>query len=721
MPTSPSPDKPRKPTPNGRVKPHPSAFDVGAPIEACAVGSGRFVAVTTHPGDDETPPATVCQVYEAGDAGWQCIQEIPAPPGLHRLRTSGDQLVACLGTDRVFTSSRGLQGWGPLAPLPLPEVFEEVRDVLLQGELLVVDAKRNGFAIYERSHGRWVLRHQAPARALKRLGRPLAVNPRHDILVRLGGGFAILARDAVGGWTKGPPLKIAPLYRGWSPPTIDTVHFTDDALALGAPRDATDAPGHGGSVTGRTLPASGTVFVSGRCDDGTWTPFATLLPPRPRASGQFGSILGGTADGALLVASRHEHSPALRAFVFARDVEGAWQLRTQLADVPAGWMDMDDATVFHVSHQGGSVALHRFGDDLLDVPLPKRSTRRRVRRPTAEVTYLVPDEEGGMGELLAASGELVAVTVGAAVHLLRFESPDGASLVTEHVVNHEDELVPGALAVDDERVAIVWEDLGDRVATPQIFARHQDGTWHAEPMGAPRGEDGGWAEPCIALRGDWLVYGRRGDADGHPSYLCGWRRTAGGWSARFEVSWPRSPHSIALDDEALRLLVASEWEDRVEVCALGEDGPGPPTLVTAEGGPAVFHGEVVLVGRRDGIQVFGPEGSGWQPIGTVPLSREVTDDLVADGDHVYAASSLVGGVGAPTGEVHVLRRGEHGYASCLAFRDYCQGVDGYDVGGTLAVAGRRALVGFEHRFHHLGGIQIALLDGLEVDRAAKEP
>ncbi|MEO0605789.1 MAG: hypothetical protein AAF211_30435, partial [Myxococcota bacterium] len=323
-------------------------------------------------------------------------------------------------------------------------------------------------------------------------------------------------------------------------------------------------------------------------------------------------------------------------------------------------------------------------------------------------------------ELLAASGDVVAVTLGAAVHVMRFESPDSDGLVTEHVVTHEDELVPGALAVDDERVAIVWEDLGDRVATPQVFARTDDGTWHAEPMSAPRGEDGGWAEPCIVLGGDWLVYGRRGDADGHPSYLCGWRRTADGWSARFEVPWPRSPHSIDLDNAAERLLVASEWEDRVEVCALTDDGPSAPSLVTPQGGPAVFHGEAVLIGRRDGIEVFGPEGSGWAQIGRVPLSREVTDDLVADGDHVYAASSLVGGAGAPTGEVHVLRRGEAGYASCLAFRDYCQGVDGYDVGGTLAVAGRRALVGFEHRFHHLGGIQIARLDGLETDGTTKE-
>ncbi|MEL6908562.1 MAG: hypothetical protein AAFP22_24335, partial [Planctomycetota bacterium] len=337
--------------------------------------------------------------------------------------------------------------------------------------------------------------------------------------------------------------------------------------------------------------------------------------PRPRAHGQFGSVLGGTADGALLVASRHEHSPALRAFVFARDVEGTWQLRTQLGDAPAGWMDMDEATVFHVAHLGESVSLHRFGDDLLDVPPPKRPTRRRVRRPTADVTYLVPDEEGGMGELLAASGDVVAVTLGAAVHVMRFESPDSDGLVTEHVVTHEDELVPGALAVDDERVAIVWEDLGDRVATPQVFARTDDGTWHAEPMSAPRGEDGGWAEPCIVLGGDWLVYGRRGDADGHPSYLCGWRRTADGWSARFEVPWPRSPHSIDLDNAAERLLVASEWEDRVEVCALTDDGPSAPSLVTPQGGPAVFHGEAVLIGRRDGIEVFGPEGSGWAQIG----------------------------------------------------------------------------------------------------------
>ncbi|MEO0603131.1 MAG: hypothetical protein AAF211_16950 [Myxococcota bacterium] len=66
--SAPSVDKPRKPTPNGRVKPHPSTFDVGAPIAACTVGSGRLVAVVTRPGDDETPPVTVCQVHEVDDA-----------------------------------------------------------------------------------------------------------------------------------------------------------------------------------------------------------------------------------------------------------------------------------------------------------------------------------------------------------------------------------------------------------------------------------------------------------------------------------------------------------------------------------------------------------------------------------------------------------------------------------------------------------------------------
>ncbi len=704
----------KKPTPHGKVKAVVSTLDQAAPIEACAVGAGRLVVVCRSASDDAVPES-VCRIHETTADGLTCVAELPPPLGerLHRLRTSGDHLVACVGTDRVVTSNRTDDGWTDLVPLPLPDVFEEVRDVLLQDDLLVVDSKAAGFAIYEFSHRRWVLRHQAPPRALKRLGRPLAVNPRQDILVELGGGYATLVRDVVGGWTKRPPLKIAPLYRGWSPAPIEAIHFGDDVLALGAPRDGTDAPGHDAPVTGRTLPDSGTVFVSVRAEDGTWGPFSTLVPPRPRAHERFGSVLAGTAEGALLVGAAHAQSPALRPFVFARDDAGTWQLRAQLPDGAIGWVDMDGSTVFHAAHGGEQIVLHAFADDLLDLPAPRRPSRRRSTRPTAELTYLVADEDGGMGELLAASGELVAVSVGAAVHLLRFGAPDGPELVTEHVVTHEDELLPGALAVDEGRVAIVWESLGDRVATPQVFARHRDGTWHPEPIEAPRGADGGWAEPCAVLSGDWLVYARRGDADGHPSFICGWRRSPSGWTECFEVGWPRSPHAIDLDARAERLLVASEWEDRVDVCPLTETGPGEPTLVTDRGGKAVFHGDAVLVARRDGIHGFVLRDGAWHPSGAVPLEREVGDDLVADGEYVYAASSLAGGAGTPTGEVHVLGRGEGGrYESRLAFRDYAQGVEGYDVGGSLAAAGHRVLVGFEHRFHHRGGIQIATLSGL---------
>ena len=128
----------------------------------------------------------------------------------------------------------------------------------------------------------------------------------------------------------------------------------------------------------------------------------------------------------------------------------------------------------------------------------------------------------------------------------------------------------------------------------------------------------------------------------------------------------------------------------------------------------MFHHDAVFVARRDGIHSFVLGDGGWTPSGVVALCRDVADDLLADGPYVYAASSLVGGVGVSSGEVHVLRRTEDGaWESCLAFRDYCQGVEGYDVGGTLAVAGRRVLVGFEHRFHQRGGIQVATLRGLD--------
>lgn len=423
-------------------------------------------------------------------------------------------------------------------------------------------------------------------------------------------------------------------------------------------------------------------------------------------------MLGGTSDGALLVASLHQPSGLLRPFLFVRDEAGTWQLRSQLPDAPTGWIGMDRASQAIVFRSAADqLTLHRFGPDLFELPSP-RPRRRRTTRPTATVTTFVPDQEGGLGELLAASGDLVAVTLGTTVHLMRFDASD--ELVTEQVITHPDELLPGALAAHGRHVAIIWEDLGDRVATPQVFARAADGTWAAEPMERPRGSDGGWAEPCIVMAGDWLVYGRRGDADGHPSYLCGWCRGSAGWTQAFEVQWPRAPHSIDLDREGQRLLVASEWEDRVDVCALTEAGLGAPSLVTAQGGPAVFDDDVVIVARRNGIHAFAPTDEGWTEVSAIPLAREVTDDLIADGGLVYAASSLVGGVGVPTGEVHVLRRDdEGGYATCLVFRDYCQGVEGYDVGGTLAAAGRRALVGFEHRYDGLGGIQVASFEGID--------
>jgi len=670
------------------------------------MGAGRIVVVVDRP-DEAGSAARICRVLEP-DRTWGA--ELAAP-GVTSLRTSGDHLVACAGPDRIVTATRTADGWTDLAPLPLPVVFEAVREVLLQDDLLVVDSRAAGFAIYEWRHARWILRHQAPARALKRLGRPVAINPRQDILVRLGGGYATLTRDDVGGWTKGPVSKIAPLYPGWSPAAIETIHFTDDVLALGAPRDATDAAGHAGAVTGRALPDSGLVFVSVR-QDGAWSPFTTLSPPRPRAHERFGSVLGGSADGALLVGSSHAQSPALRPFVFARDEAGIWQLRAQLPDGPDGWMAMDGPTVARATEGEEQLMLYTFGDDLLTLPPPRRPGRRRTKRPTAEVTYLVAEEEGGMGELVAAHGDRVAVTVGAAVHVLRFASADGPELVTEHVITHDDELLPGALAVDGERVAIVWEGLGDRVATPEVHARREDGAWEAEAMGPPSGQDGGWAESCVVLAGDWLVYARRGDADGHPSFLCGWRRGEAGWTERFEVRWPRSPHAIDLDDAAERLLVASEWEDRVDVCPLTDAGPGEPVRVTDRGGKAVFHRDAVLVARGDGIHAFVRRAGAWQLDGVVELSREVDDDLVADGDHVYGASSITGGGGNPTGEVHVLRRGADGYERVLSFRDYAQGVEGYDVGGALAAAGDRVLVGFEHRFHRRGGLQIATLSGL---------
>lgn len=695
-----------KPTPHGKVTAAVASLEIGRTLDVWTVGAGRLVGIAPA----EAPESTVCRIYERDAADvWTCTAQLAGPANLDRPRTSGRHLVACVGANRMVTAVRRDDGtWSALGPLPLPEVYEAIRDVLLQDDLIVVDSVAAGFAIYEWSRNRWLLRHQAPARALKRLGRPLAVNPRHDILVELAGGFAILARDVVGGWTKGPVVKIAPLYRGWSRPHIEAIHFTDDTLALGAPRDATDAPGHAGPVTGRTLLESGTVFVSSRDDDGTWRPFTTLMPPRPRAHGRFGTVLGGNVDGALLVASVHDASRAMRPFVFARDAAGTWQLRTQLPDVGVGWMAMDGATVFHAAAQGGRVDRYAFGADLLDLPAPRTPRRRRVRKPTADLSYFIPEVEGGMGELLAASDDLVAVSVGAEVHVLRFRDSERGDLVTEHVIAHEEELLPGALAVDQGRVVVIWESLGDRVATPQGFVQHE-GAWRAEPMGSPSGQDGGWAEPCVVLAGDWLVYGRRGDADGHPSYLCGWRFGADGWRECFEVRWPRSPHSIAIDRATERLLVASEWEDRVEVCRLTEAGPVEARVVTDHGGPSVFHDDAVLVARRDGITWYWPEGAGWVEGGRLPLVREVTDDVTAEGDLVYVASSLVGG----GGEVHVLGRDDAGaYARCLVFRDYCQRVEGYDVGGTLAIAGHRALVGFEHRFDHLGGIQIATLAGV---------
>jgi len=310
-------------------------------------------------------------VLERTPEGVAPVADLPSPDGrVHRLRTSGDHVVACLDAERVTTATRGDAGWTAFSPLPLPDVFETIRDVLLTDDLLVIDSPAAGFAIYEFSHRRWVLRHQAPPRASRRLGRPLAVNPRQDILVQLGGGYATFVRDPVGGWTRRPPLKIAPLYRGWSPAPIEILHFTDDVLALGAPRDATDAPGHAAPVTGRALPDSGTVFVSVRDGEGTWGPFTTLVPPGPRAHERFGSVLGGTNEGALLVGAIH--AQALRPFVFARDAAGAWQLRAQLPDGRAGFVAMDGPTVLRVADSGDEVELHTFGDDLYDLPPPRR-------------------------------------------------------------------------------------------------------------------------------------------------------------------------------------------------------------------------------------------------------------------------------------------------------------------------------------------------------------
>ncbi|MEN0063385.1 MAG: hypothetical protein AAGA48_14635 [Myxococcota bacterium] len=689
----------------GKVKAASTALDVGVPIDGCTVGAKRVVVTSTSCEGDVR-----CQVFERdGDGGWHGTAELPVPSKPVCLRTDGDHLVVQAAGPAVFTSARNEGGsWSAFEPLPLPEMFDTVRDILLRDELLVVTSDKDRFGIYAWNGKQWRMRHRALPRTKNPLGRPLAINARQDMLVAVRGGFAILVRDGEGGWTRGPKLRIGPFHRNWSPGPIETVFFTDNTVALASPTDATDAPGYATPITGRMLPESGTVFVSSRDDGGEWSPFATLMPPRPRLHERFGTVISGTNDGALLIASAHQAS--LRSFLYARDAAGQWQLRAQLPDRPLGWLDMDGSTVFHHATGSSSVGMETFGQELLDVPLPRPPGRRRVRRPTAELSYIVSSGEATMGEFVAACDDLVAVTVGAdTVHLLRFGT-DEAPPRTEHVVQHPDEWLVGALAVDQARVAILWEQEEESVARPQVLARQSDGTWVSEPVGIPIGTDVGWAESCVVLSGDWLLYGRRGDA----SYICVWKRTSSGWEPCFEAPWPHPPHSIALDSVQQRVLIASEWEGAVHLCALSEEGLDITATLTEHGGPSVFHDDAVLVARRDGIHWFQAGEEGWRHTGTFELPRDVPDDLIAQGEFVYAASSAAGRTGPNTGKVHILRRNEDDdYVSCLVFRDYCQAVEGYDIGGTLAVAGCRVLVGFPHRFDQAGGIQVAMVRGLE--------
>jgi hypothetical protein len=138
-----------------------------------------------------------------------------------------------------------------------------------------------------------------------------------------GSGAAyVFTRGADGHWTRRAYLNASNADAGDRFGT--SVALQGDVLAIGAPREASNATGIDGDQLDNSRPWAGAVYIFNRAQDGSWTQQAYLKGSRSDAASFFGGAVALDGD-TLVVGAELEASQAGAVYVFNRTPDRAWR------------------------------------------------------------------------------------------------------------------------------------------------------------------------------------------------------------------------------------------------------------------------------------------------------------------------------------------------------------------------------------------------------------